>query len=281
MAKANMDKLHTIGETAKICGVSRKTLRFYEELGLLVPDYVCPDNGYRYYSDDTLNMVPILKYYKQMGFHLQEMNGVGDTCDCFFHERNFLTKLDELKKEEKELQNRYQAIYDWVGMLHEGNMAIENGLSSITLKYVEQEQYYSLEQDFKYDYKDSIINLPWINHLEEYGSAITGPVILSFNNYQEKAAGTISRATIMQKPVRNDPHRLQTKDFGGQMYLCTYNVGAPNTSASKYHDLEVWAKNHGYELSPECYERYLVDYWATKDENSFVCEIMVPAEKIS
>ncbi|MDT2704299.1 MerR family transcriptional regulator [Enterococcus dongliensis] len=72
-AKLDMKKLLSIGEAADICHVSRKTLRFYEELGLLVPDYVSPQNNYRYYSEETVMLIPILKYYKQMGFRLQEI----------------------------------------------------------------------------------------------------------------------------------------------------------------------------------------------------------------
>ncbi len=54
VTRIDTKKLHSIGEAAEICHVSRKTLRFYEELGLLVPDHVSPKNGYRYYSEEQL-----------------------------------------------------------------------------------------------------------------------------------------------------------------------------------------------------------------------------------
>ena len=34
------------------------------------------ENGYRYYTLDTILRIPILKYYKQMGFRLEEMQGL-------------------------------------------------------------------------------------------------------------------------------------------------------------------------------------------------------------
>ena len=58
VTRIDTKKLHSIGEAAEICHVSRKTLRFYEELGLLVPDHVSPKNGYRYYSEDTVMLIP-------------------------------------------------------------------------------------------------------------------------------------------------------------------------------------------------------------------------------
>ena len=56
---------YTIGEASQITHISKKTLRFYEKIGLIQPDYVDQANGYRYYSRQTLLMIPIIKYYKQ------------------------------------------------------------------------------------------------------------------------------------------------------------------------------------------------------------------------
>lgn len=280
MTVVDTDKMYTIGEAAEMCNVSRKTLRFYEKIGLLIPDYVCPSNGYRYYSKDTVMLIPILKYYKQMGFHLQEMCGVGDTLDYFYHQRNFLSKLNELKKEEEYIQNCYESISDWMSIINEGNAVIENQQCSVNVKYIDQESYYSMEQEFEYDYKSSIINIPWINYLEGGDSEITGPVILGFNDYKLKAAGMIKTATITQKPVRNSQYYLPRTNFGGQMFLCMYHVGEHDAISSRYHIIEDWAKEHHYKIGPNCYERYVIDFWATQDVSKFVTEIMIPAEKL-
>ena len=40
----------SIGEFSNICQVSTKTLRYYAEIGLILPDEINPENGYRYYS---------------------------------------------------------------------------------------------------------------------------------------------------------------------------------------------------------------------------------------
>ncbi|MGF2942221.1 MerR family transcriptional regulator [Enterococcus xiangfangensis] len=277
--KVDMKKMHTIGEAADICHVSRKTLRFYEELGLLVPDHVSPQNNYRYYSEDTVMLIPILKYYKQMGFHLQEMTGLSDTNDYFFHQRNFLSKLDSLKKEEERIQNCSEAVSDWISLLNEGTIAMENQMGSINLKYIEREHFYFLEESFEYDYKKSIININWTNYLEKSESEITGPVILEFSDYQAKAEGRIREATIMQKPVRNSKFLLPRRDFGGQMFLCMYHLGNHRTIDEKYRILVDWALEHKYQIGPNCYERYVIDFWSTQDPNKFVTEIMVPIIK--
>ena len=44
------DKQIKIGEFSRLCRVTVRTLRHYEEIELLVPEIVDRDTGYRYYS---------------------------------------------------------------------------------------------------------------------------------------------------------------------------------------------------------------------------------------
>ena len=70
------EKLYSIGEVSKICNISRKALRFYDKINIISPDYISEENKYRYYNRETLLLVPVIKYYKQMGFKLEEMKEV-------------------------------------------------------------------------------------------------------------------------------------------------------------------------------------------------------------
>ena len=60
----------SIGEFSNICQVSTKTLRYYAEIGLILPDEINPENGYRYYSIEQLKrmlFINRLKSYKRLG----------------------------------------------------------------------------------------------------------------------------------------------------------------------------------------------------------------------
>ena len=48
-----MKKLYKIGEISKLYNISNDILRYYEKIGLLVPD-IKKENGYRYYSEKQL-----------------------------------------------------------------------------------------------------------------------------------------------------------------------------------------------------------------------------------
>ena len=80
---------------------------------------ICKENGYRYYSRETLLTVPIVKYYKQMGFKLEEMQDLVEGNTYYFVKQNFISKIDELRIQEQEIHNSYMAVKDWYELIQE------------------------------------------------------------------------------------------------------------------------------------------------------------------
>jgi len=64
-----------IGEIAKQAGVTTRTLRYYEQLGLFVPSKV-NTKGYRYYNDDTLVVINRIRDLQRVGLSLEEIKEV-------------------------------------------------------------------------------------------------------------------------------------------------------------------------------------------------------------
>ncbi|WP_294142490.1 helix-turn-helix domain-containing protein [uncultured Sanguibacteroides sp.] len=62
-----------IGEFSKLCQVTVKTLRHYEEIGLLIPFEVDEWTGYRYYDIGQLRQMTRIVYLKRLGFSLEEI----------------------------------------------------------------------------------------------------------------------------------------------------------------------------------------------------------------
>ena len=63
----------TIGEFARLAGVSARMLRHYDALGLLVPTHVDPSSGYRRYDPDLLPRAHQLVALKELGFSLEQV----------------------------------------------------------------------------------------------------------------------------------------------------------------------------------------------------------------
>jgi DNA-binding transcriptional MerR regulator len=65
-----------IGEVAKQAGVSTRTLRYYQELGLLDPAGLAPGGGRRYSSADVARLRRILELRDVMGFDLERIRAI-------------------------------------------------------------------------------------------------------------------------------------------------------------------------------------------------------------
>ena len=152
-------KLYSIGEVSRICNISKKTLRFYDQMGIIAPDEVSEETGYRYYNEETLLLIPILKYYKQMGFSLEQMKGL--ICGkAYCSLKNcFRDKMDELQNERHSLLLRYTALKDWYDMIQEAEIVSKLGEFDVSVKYVPENRYCSMMQEFRYNYMESIINI--------------------------------------------------------------------------------------------------------------------------
>lgn len=173
------EKLYTIGEVSRLCNISTKALRFYDKIGMIPPDKIS-ESGYRYYSQDTILSIPIVKYYKQMGFRLEEMQGLVNGENYYVVEGSFHNKINELWDQENSIHNSYVSVKDWYELLQEAKEVRYSNVQEVGMRYVAVENLCYMDQDFAYRYMDSIINIPWVNYLEQINNEITGPVILEF-----------------------------------------------------------------------------------------------------
>lgn len=95
----DFDVLFSIGELAKICKVTPKTLRFYDKLGLLKPAIVNPQNGYRFYTRWHITRVTTIKQLQDTGIKLDDIH-------TFFEQKdstNVVESLSELLNSQKDI----------------------------------------------------------------------------------------------------------------------------------------------------------------------------------
>ena len=92
--------MYHIKEAAQLSGVSVKTLHHYDKIGLLVP--LKSENGYRTYSQEDLERLQVILYYKYLGFSLEKIAELlkEDTTDILSH---LTRQLDYLTQERQHL----------------------------------------------------------------------------------------------------------------------------------------------------------------------------------
>ncbi len=82
-----MRNLLSIGEVAKIRNVNVQSLRYYEKLGILVPAYVNPETGYRYYSLEQIMILDTIVLCVDLGIPLKDLKNYVDADDQLEFER--------------------------------------------------------------------------------------------------------------------------------------------------------------------------------------------------
>ncbi|QHI72509.1 MerR family transcriptional regulator [Aminipila terrae] len=275
----NTKEYYSVGEVSKICNIPANTLRFYDKIGLICPDKH-GENNYRFYSKESLAYIPVIKYYKQMGFSLEEIKEIVDENSFMIHEKLFKKKFDELKEINKDIYKKYAAIEGWLQLITEAELIRKNDVRQVSVKYVEPSIFCCMEQNFNYNYKEAIINIDFTNYIESIGNEAAGVIILNFPSINEKLKGEKTKVTVMQKPVLKVASENHTKTFGGQVFASCYHMGPHETIEEAYQKIYQWASMNQYACDEESYERFLLDYWTTQNSDFFVTEVLVKVEKI-
>lgn len=74
-----MAEFYKIGEVSKMCNISIKTLRYYEEFGLITPVSVDRYTGYRHYDSKNVETIYKIQFLKDLGFSLKEIKDFDET----------------------------------------------------------------------------------------------------------------------------------------------------------------------------------------------------------
>ncbi len=267
-------ELYSIGEVSKICNISKKALRFYDKIGIICPDKISEENNYRYYSRETLLSVPVVKYFKQMGFKLEEMREFLEGTTYAAHEKGFRMKIEELRELKEEIQISYLSVKDWYELVLEAESVIENDVTEVSVKYMDALTTCFLEQDFTYNYMEAVINIEWTNYLESIEKAIKGPVILYFPDYKLKMEGEATKVRILQEII-TDCGDNPTMTLGGHMVASCYHIGPYETINRTYEKIFRWAQDHGYKCEADSVERCVTDYWTIRNSDEFVTEVLI------
>jgi DNA-binding transcriptional MerR regulator len=93
--------MHQIGEVAERVGLSLRTVRYYEEMGLITPEQRT-DGGFRLYTEENIERLLMIKQMKPIGFSVQEMRDILNTRDALRslepHDPRWQDAADELAR---------------------------------------------------------------------------------------------------------------------------------------------------------------------------------------
>lgn len=272
----------SIGEFSKICAVSTKTLRYYAEIGLIYPDEINPENGYRYYSIEQLETMLFINRLKSYNFSLEEIKTILEL-KASRDEKIYLSlikKKKEVEKQVQEFEKTLDQLNNDISNLKQGK-SIMSYLESIDIRLVEVPMMYLLsirkmvhEYDFADEYGNCFSKL-FRKIADDKLTILASPMVL-FHGAEFSQFGLDTEFAI---PVKE--YVTGTRDFYPGLCLKTILQGSYSGLSSVYTKQREWAEKEGYESNNALYEVYVTDPSQVSKESELITEIYYPVKKKS
>ena len=132
-----MEKLYSTGEFAKLAGVTIRTIRYYDKIGLLKPTMIL-ENGYRRYCNQDLITLQKILCLKELGFSLEEIYPLiqDNDQDSFLHSIQLQTNLIDQKI--KHLNNLKDSLKATERLISKNNIAWDKIIELIKLSAIDE-----------------------------------------------------------------------------------------------------------------------------------------------
>ena len=270
----------SIGEFSSICKVSAKTLRYYAEIGLILPDEINPETGYRYYSIRQLETMLFIDRLKSYNFSLDEIKALlaaeGPQDETLY--RALAQKKNEISSQARALQTTLCQLEADLCSLQQGR-PIMSYLEQIDVQLAEVPGMYLLstrtmvqEQDFARAYGSCFGRL--FRRIAEDGFTPAAPPMVLFHSAEFTAAGMDTEFAV---PIKE--YATGTRDFCPGLCLKTVLQGEYSGLPSVYAKQREWAEKEGYEPTDALYEVYVTDPSQAASESELLTEVYSPVKK--
>lgn len=272
----------SIGEFSKICGVSQKTLRYYDEIGLIKPDEISPKSNYRYYSIDQLEKMLFIIKLKSYNFSLDEIKELIDLEKYEQEEaliKSLIQKRNKMEANIRKIEYNINQIEKDISNLRNGFSIIPN-LNDSDIQLVETDSLNIIsirkiltENDYKNGY------MPYFSKLyekiaKENLTLIGEPIAIYHSPDYDPLHNDTELALAVKEYVTG------TRDFPGSLCAKSTLNGNYSGLTEVYAKLMKWIEENDYKIIASPYEVYLSDPYTT-DPNKNITEVYFPIKKNS
>lgn len=114
---------YTVQKLGKLAGISTRTLRFYDEIGILKPARI-NSSGYRIYGQMEVDRLQQILFYRELGFSLDQIKAIM-TDPAFDGLKALQTHRDQLLDRKKQLDLLIQNVENTIA-LNEGRITMSD-----------------------------------------------------------------------------------------------------------------------------------------------------------
>jgi len=268
-----------IGDFSQLSRVSVKTLRYYDEIGLLKPVRVDEFNGYRYYSADQLLRLNYILALKSMGLSLDEITAMTSGHLNLSQMKDiFILKKGELRQRVREEQSRLEQVEKLLGQIEKEGVMPDY---QVTVKKVEPMLVASIREVLPH-YGDvgrlygeifKYLGRKWV-----FKPAGPPMLIIHDGEYKESEVDVEAAVPIDKKISGSD--RVKVYELAGvEEAASVVYKGAYDRISEAYNALMKWIETSGYQIAGPNREIYFTDPVKTKNPADNFTEIQFPVNK--
>ncbi|MDF2984804.1 MAG: MerR family transcriptional regulator [Eubacterium sp.] len=266
--------MYSIGVFSQINKVTAKTLRHYDEMGLLKPEYVDKITGYRYYTSNQLPTMHKILTLKQLGLSLSEIKEV--QANPMAAEMYLRLKEHEITENIKNEQLKLLQIQNYSNIL-KGDIKF---MYTPIVKELPEVIVASMRQVVN-SYDDFFYLCPNImaGEMERLGCVCAIPEYC-FNIYHDgefKEKNIDVEICEAVTEMKEDTGILKFKKMPGVgTAVCVLHKGPYSTLRDAYIFIFEWIKDNNYEAVDFPRESYIDGIWNKKNQEDWLTEVQVP-----
>ena len=265
--------LYKIGMFAAMNRVTIKTLRYYDEQGLLKPEHVDEINGYRYYLASQIADLHQILALKEMGFSLDDIRAIQNGKP---EKELLVSKKQDILREIAQLTARLAVVESY---LMEENMELSSPVLVKSLPEV-----IAATMRLRIDNYDALFDaMPQMGaEMERLGCICAEPAYcfmkyLEDENKEEQVLVEIGEAVT---EVKEDSKLVQFKVLPKvDEAVCIFHKGSYNTMSKSYETALRYIEKNGYEVCGNIRESHIDGVWNKESEEEWLTEIQIPVCK--
>lgn len=268
--------MYRIGEFSKMSKATIKTLRYYDEVGLLKPEFVDHETGYRFYTTEQLFKLHYIHAYRQIGLSIDEIHLIesGHDMNKILENRKselqaeLASGLEQLSRiefilqgKEEEMYMQYQAIIKELPecIVYSKRLTVPNYDAYFTVIPAIGEECIKANPDLKClkpeycfiiyldgEYREENINVEFCEAVEKMG---------------------------------NDVGDIKFKKVDSVQAVCVMHKGSYSEISKAYAYAFKWIEENGYVVSDSPRESYIDGIWNKDSEGEWLTELQVPVIK--
>lgn len=274
-----MDKkeLFQIGEVARLFHISLGSLRHYEKIELLKPEYVDPQSGYRYYSTRQFECLNTIRYLRALDTPLGQITDFLGNRNLDGIRNILMRQKDEIAKKRRELEIIEKKIDN---RLYQLNDAISSELDKITVRDIPPRRIARIRGTLSIEtYLDLEMSIRRLERFQENPVVFLGKVGVGISEENLKSGHYTEYDTVFLILDAEDTYTGDTTQLPANKSVTVRYRGSHGEAGAQYEKLSEYISAHDMEISGFSSEITMIDYGYTNDTEKFVTEIQIPIKQ--